>query len=470
MDDSTVEQSEVVISGETISEIKEDLDNYQDRHLFLDLDVKNRDFHLNKNLNGLFKSATIEINEKSAVLEAEGKKIYRFGLGQSPFPVPDVMVKELQNNAHQKDYLPVKGLRILREQVADYHSRKHQIKVTGNNVLIGPGSKELLFILQLVFEGELIVPSPCWVSYIPQAIILGKTIRVLHTDYNSKFRLLADQLEDVCEQDRKNKNKKARLLVLNYPDNPSGQTYTENELKKLAKVAKKYNILILSDEIYSELNFDGSHKSIATYYPDGTIISGGISKWVGAGGWRLGTFTFPQKLTWLQNAMSIVASETYTSVSAPIQYGSIEAFIQSEELEIYLNDSRRILKAIGEWITKTLIDVDVLVWPPLGGFYVFGDFYNYSEKLKEKGIDTAKKVTDKLLEETGVAILPGVDFARPATELTFRLAFVNFDGGIALEKAKTEYQDRTIDQEFLEKYCTNTLEGIRALVKWLNDL
>ncbi len=114
--------------------------------------------------------------------------------------------------------------------------------------------------------------------------------------------------------------------------------------------------------------------SIAKYYPEGTIISGGLSKWCGAGGWRLGTFTFPQSLRWLQDAMAVVASETFTSTSAPIQYAAVRAFCSDREIEHYLWQSRRILDLIGKYITAALQKAGVLVSLPQGAFYLFPDF------------------------------------------------------------------------------------------------
>src|SRR5665648_461955 len=119
--------------------------------------------HLNLNVRGLGMSATLAINERSAQLRREGRRVFKLGLGQSPFPVPRCVVDELRNHAHEKDYLPVRGLRELRDAVANYHRDTKSIECTGPDVLVGPGSKELMFILQLVYYGDLVIPTP--VSY-----------------------------------------------------------------------------------------------------------------------------------------------------------------------------------------------------------------------------------------------------------------------------------------------------------------
>ena len=122
------------------------------------------------------KSPTLNINETSARLESQGQTIYKFGFGQSPFPVPVKVVDELKNYAAEKSYLPVEGLYDLREVVAHYYCNEGEISVSPDNVLIGPGSKELMFILQMVLDCTTIIPSPSWVSYEPQSIILKKKL------------------------------------------------------------------------------------------------------------------------------------------------------------------------------------------------------------------------------------------------------------------------------------------------------
>ncbi|MDO9190944.1 MAG: aminotransferase class I/II-fold pyridoxal phosphate-dependent enzyme, partial [Sulfurimicrobium sp.] len=258
------------------------------------------DVHLNLNVRGLKQSATLAINERSGQLLQEGRQVFRLGLGQSRFPVPQPVVDELKANAHQKDYQPVRGLYALREAVAGYHRRMHGIDRTAADVLIGPGSKELMFILQLVYYGDLVIPTPSWVSYAPQAQIVGRQIRWVPTRLENDWRLMPEELDRLCKEDPG----RPRIVILNYPSNPTGDSYTLDELKALAKVARKYKVILLSDEIYGELHHRGQHVSIARFYPEGTIISGGLSKWCGAGGWRLGTFVFPHSLRWLLDAMA----------------------------------------------------------------------------------------------------------------------------------------------------------------------
>ncbi|MGE5154377.1 MAG: pyridoxal phosphate-dependent aminotransferase [Bdellovibrio bacteriovorus] len=419
--------------------------------------------HLNLNVRGLRESATLAINERSAQLIREGRRVYRLGLGQSPFPVPQPVVEELRANAHQKDYLPVRGLPALREAVAAYHRHLHGIERSPDDVIVGPGSKELMFILQLVYYGDLVIPTPSWVSYAPQAQIVGRGIRWIDTRPGNDWHLMPEELDRLCQEDPG----RPRILVLNYPSNPTGDTYNTEELKALARVARRHRVILLSDEIYGELHHRGQHVSIARFYPEGTIISGGLSKWCGAGGWRLGTFVFPQGLRWLLDAMAVVASETYTSTSAPIQYAAVRAFQGGTEIERYLHQSRRVLRALGRHIWRRVKVSCATLSEPAGGFYLFPNLAPQRDRLAERGIKGGAALCQRMLEETGVAALPGVAFGRPPDELTLRIAYVDFDGARALQAAEQLPPHEEIGADFLTLYCPNVMQAIDALCAWL---
>lgn len=419
--------------------------------------------HLNLNVRGLTVSATLAIQELCNQIQKEGRQVFKLGLGQSPFPVPKPVVNALKDNAFQKDYLPVKGLRQLRETVAEYHRKCQHIPSTYEDVLIGPGSKGLMFILQMVYYGNLIIPTPSWVSYAPQAQIIGRQVQWVRTREEDGWRITPEELDKICSSDPD----RPRLVVLNYPNNPTGHTYKTEELKALAKVAGKYRIILLSDEIYGELHHTGKHVSIARFYPEGTIISGGLSKWCGAGGWRLGVFTFPHTLRWLQDAMAVVASESYTSTSAPIQYAAVRAFQGGMDIERYLWQVRRILRTMARFILHHLEECGVSLPHPQGAFYIFPDFQAFKERLASRGIKTSEEMCRRLLQDTGVAMLPGSAFGSPEEELTARIAYVDFDGAKALAAAERISQEETLDDEFLHAYCGNVTTAIDRLCEWL---
>lgn len=416
---------------------------------------------LDSRVENLPPSATLAINERSARLQAEGRQILRLGLGQSPFPVPDCVRKELEANAGQKDYLPVRGLLPLREAVAAYHRRKHGIERDAGSVLIGPGSKELMFILQTVFDAELLLPLPSWVSYAPQARLTRRRVKWLPTGLTTGGRLDPDVLAQECGKDPG----RPRLLLLNYPCNPTGMTLQGDRLREVAAVARHFGVVVLSDEIYGELHHDGAHESIALNYPEGTIISSGLSKWCGAGGWRLGTFSMPPELGVLTDAMAAVASEMFTSVSAPIQHAAIRAFEGGREIERYLANSRIVLKTLGRAIARRMRASGILVDDPEGGFYLMPDFSNHSEKLAAKGIVTSRDLCERLLQETGVAMLPGGCFGFSDTEFKARLAYVDFDGQAALTEAERTHGELTGD--FPKNHCGRVVVAIERLCRWI---
>ncbi len=421
------------------------------------------DVELNPNVRGLEPSATLAIHERSAELRRRGRKIFRLGFGQSPFPVPEPVVEELKANAHRKEYLPVRGLPALRQAVAEHHHESRGIDCGPEDVLIGPGSKELMFHLQLATTADLVLPTPSWVSYAPQARILAHQVSTLPTRAENGWRLEAEDLERLCRAEPGRR----RLLILNDPSNPTGGSHRGEDQQRLAEVARRHRLLVLSDEIYGRLDHRGKHRSLASLYPEGTIVSSGLSKWCGAGGWRLGVMVFPRGLRDLSAAMASVASETYTTASAPIQYAAVRAYRGGDEIEAYLRQSRRILAALGGYVVELLRGAGIGVVSPAGGFYLFPDFGRHREVLRGRGIATCAELCARLLEETGVALLPGSDFLRPPEELTARLAYVDFDGGRALAAAARIADGKTLGEGFLLTCCGEVLEAVERVCGWV---
>jgi aspartate aminotransferase len=321
-----------------------------------------------------------------------------------------------------------------------------------------------MFLLQLVYYGDIVIPTPAWVSYAPQAQIIGRRVHYIHTRSANKWRLQAEELEAFCRSDPH----KPRILILNYPSNPTGVSYTMAELKAIARVAGEHSVVLLSDEIYGELHHRGQHVSVARFYPEGTIISGGLSKWCGAGGWRLGTFIFPESLRWLRDSMAAAASETYTSTSTPIQYAAVRAFTGGINIERYLRMSRRILGALGRALAARLTSAGVNVRTPDGAFYLFPDFRPHADALRARGITDSETLCHRLLDETGVALLPGSEFGRAPDELNARLSYVDFDGARALYGADSIPIEKPLDDHFLHQYCGGVMEAIDRICEWVN--
>ncbi len=424
-----------------------------------------RNLSLNLNVRGLGQSPTLDIQAQVLRLRSEGRTVYNLGLGESPFPVPDPLVESLRARATRKEYLPVEGLPQLREAVAAHHERTQNVVVDPDNVLVGPGSKELLFLLQLCFYGDILVPNPCWVSYTPQAQIIGRKVRRVDTHAEDGWKMDADQLADVLEEDHD--RYRPRLFVLNYPANPTGVSYSADELRALAKVAQDYEVLILSDEIYGGLHHEGEHVSISRYYPEGTIVLNGISKWAGAGGWRLGTFTFCDSLDWLRQAMAAVASETYTTVCTPVQYAAVRAFESDLTMERTLHHQQRILRAVVNGTYDRLKDAGADVVQPDGAFYLFPDFGPFRRRFARRGIRTGAQLCKTILQETGVAMLPGNAFQRPRDEYTARMSLVEFDGARAIARSEEVGPDKELPEDFAETTAEHLFEGVDRLCTWL---
>jgi len=307
-------------------------------------------------------------------------------------------------------------------------------------------------LTQIAFQGEILLPAPSWVSYQPQALIAKNKVHWIQTTYSSNWFPIAEQLENKIKN-IKNKN---LLLFINSPNNPSG-TVCKN-LQEIAEVAKKYRLIILSDEIYSQLTFDSQYKSISNFYPEGTIVSTGLSKWCGAGGWRLGFFAIPDQLKVLKNSLKILSSESFTSVSAPIQYAAIEAY--NGDHSVYLNTVRKILSFAGNYVYENLKSNVTSVTKPEGGFYLFPEFTNAK-------FSTSSEMCNDILNKTGVALLPGSDFGLDSSKMLARLSYTDFDGSNFL---KNTSGSKNLDKADLEKYAPNIVEGVIKLKEWSNSL
>ena len=393
-------------------------------------------------------SSTLKINEISRKLEEKGKKIFKFGFGQSPFQVPNDIVNELKKNAHQNNYLPMQGLAELRNSIAKYTSLKKNYNYDAEDIIIGPGSKELMFLLHVIFEGKIILPAPSWVSYAPQAIIGRNKIEIIQTIRENNWFPTGSEIEEIILKDKK----KNYLLFLNSPNNPSGQVC--HNLKEISDIAQKYNLIILSDEIYSELTFNDNFQSISNFCPEKTIVSTGLSKWCGAGGWRLGYFVVPKNLKFIKDKLNVLASETFSAVSAPIQYAAIHAF--ENDHSNFIKASRNILSAIGNYVYKNLSSNKILINKPQGGFYLMPEF------ITDK-FNSSSEMCSAILKETGVALLPGSDFGFEKKRMLARLSFTDFDGKNFMKQYEKKHK---IDNELISQCAPKVVEGIDKLKKW----
>jgi aspartate aminotransferase len=408
---------------------------------------------IKKSILKLKESSTLIINEKSKDLIQQGKKVYQFGFGQSPFPVPEKIVDTLKKNAYRKEYLPIKGLPKLREVISNYLKKKTGNNYPKENILITPGSKEAMLLMHIAFKGEIIIPAPGWVSYEPQAQIGSNKVHWLETTRSNNWFPTASELEEKIKAIGKKKN---LILIINTPNNPSGAVC--NNLKELAKVAKKNKLIILSDEIYTDLTFENYYSSISKYYPELTFITGGLSKWCGAGGWRLGFLAVPNQLQDFLTSLKSLASESYSTVNTPTQYAAVEAY--EGNYDAYKNKVKGILNAVGNYVYNNLKSNKVLINPPQGAFYLMPEFINKKYK-------NSSKLCEAILKETGVAMLPGSDFGFKPKRMLTRLSYTDFDGTRFFRNVKNY---NSINEAMIEKYAPNVVEGVKKLSKWVKSL
>lgn len=402
-------------------------------------------------------SQTLLINTQSQHLLAENKQVIRFGFGQSPFLPPSRVLQALAQASPHKEYSSVQGDLELRTLLSQFHRNHNGLASSPDDILIAPGSKVLLYTILLAHQtADVLIPQPAWVSYAPQAQLAGHRQIPVATSFRERWRVHPENLEQALQQRTQTAQ---AILILNYPGNPDGLTYTATELAALAEVCRKHQILVISDEIYGLLDHSGYHHSMATFYPEGTITTTGLSKWCGAGGWRLGAAILPSTIpVAFRKALLGIGSETYSCAPMPVQVAAREAYRSYEATRGYLDWQVEILKKIGQYCFQHLSAAGIDVHPPEGGFYLFPDFSPLRKKLQAARIKTGADLCQRILAETGVALLPASAFGFAEEHLAARLAYVDFP-------------NPATDQPFhVERDAPLVVRGIELLCAWLDNL
>lgn len=407
-------------------------------------------------------SGTLSLNEKCALLEQAGRSVCKFGFGESPFLPLGRVRQALQAASCRKDYTAVAGLPELRGKIAAFHCEADGYPIAAEQVLVAPGSKPLIYSLMHAFSQAIVfLPAPGWLSYAPQARLAGHEVALIPSSHQERWRLAPAALDEILS--RHSQTDRHKIAVLNYPGNPDGLTYSRAELEALADVFSKHGVWVISDEIYALLHHQGRHISLASIYPQRTLVTTGLSKWCGAGGWRLGALILPSDAPdGLYDALVGLASEIYSCASVPIQAAALSAYELDAELHRYLTGQRQILAAIGQTIHAALVERGLRAHPPQGGFYLLLDFSPFAESLAGRAIVTDRQLCEGLLEDSGVALLPGSAFGLPADALTARLAYVDFDGAALLDRWDA------LDDGQVKSSAAKMLKGIDRLGDWLH--
>ena len=375
----------------------------------------------NSTFEGLVPSSTLFVNETVNRLWQKGEQVFHMGFGESRFDVHPRLQNALSSHANKKSYLPAKGLPALMNVVARYYTNKLETPFSDSQVLIGPGSKALIYGLQMVMDADLYLPSPSWVSYGPQAQLLGNKFNYIPSSVDDDYSLNIDALDDLVRAS----NNPCKMLVVNSPNNPTGQVMSDDFLKELAAYCRANDIWVLSDEIYFQVcHGERKHVSISKYYPEGTFVLGGLSKHLSIGGWRVGVALLPDTDLGktLMQKMTVLASETWSGVSAPIQYAAIDAYAEHDDVEQYITDCRDIHGVRTRYIRQALVKLGIRCTEAQGGFYIAVNFDQYKSALHVFNIRSASDLSMHLLEHYKIATLPGSDFGLPSDTFTLRLS------------------------------------------------
>lgn len=417
-------------------------------------------FVLRGSVSNLDFSPTLGVNERVRLARLEGREVFHLGFGQSPFPVHPAIRSALSANAGENRYLPAIGLPPLRSAVRHYYAAKLGLAPEEYQVVIGPGSKELIYDLQMAVGGDLLLPVPSWVSYAPQARLLGDRVIPIRTTLADGYHIRGESLEAAIHSARK-AGLNPRKLILNYPNNPSGLTMRGERLAEIAEVCRRYQLLVISDEIYGLVDFSGGHTSLACYYPEGTVVTGGLSKHLSLGGYRLGVALVPESLPGLTAAAVRIASETWSCVSAPVQFAALAAYSGEESIEAYINSCTRVHALVSGFVRDCITEMGI-EYPPLdGGFYLYPDFEIFREQMRDGGIAGSEALAVDLMEQVQVATLPGTAFGDDPENLRLRLAPCDYDGQVALDGYAADPGGSP--ESLVRRYCSRVWEACERI-------
>ena len=353
-------------------------------------------------------SVTLASGARAKALKDQGRDILNLTLGQPDFHTPshiDQKAIEAIENHLTSFYTPASGLPELKDAIVAYMKQFYGYDVNQEQVLAATGAKFVLyayFMTVLNPGDEVIIPKPYWVSYADQFSLAGGSSVFMETSEANDFKVSLDQLESV-------RSDKSKVLVINSPSNPTGMIYNRDELLAIGNWALKHDILILSDDIYGRLVYNGHHFTpIATLSEDlrrQTTVINGVAKTYSMTGWRVGFAVGEPDII---AGMSKILSQTTSNLTTVAQYAAIEALTGSQDaveamrkaFEERLNTIYPLLNAIPGF--------DVI--KPQGAFYFFP---NVKEAIAMKGFDDVTAFTNDILEKAEVAVVTGAGFGSP---------------------------------------------------------
>ncbi len=424
-------------------------------------------------IRGLKASATVAINDRVREMWAAGQNVYHLAFGESRFPVHPKIAEALGANAQRRSYTHALGIAELRRAVAGHYQRRFNLDVTPEQVVVGPGSKSLIYSCLMALGEEVILPQPSWVSYAPQAHILGKPVTFVPTRPEMNFELELDVLEARIHESRHNWGN-PEVFVVNSPKNPTGTMMRPDKVAALARFAREHELMVLSDEIYALTAFTSiPHVSMLQHYPEGTVVFGGLSKSLPLGGWRVGTAILPEGTSGraLGHALSNIASNIWTCVAAPVQYAALVAYSDDPEIEEYIDLCARMHAIRTRYLYQTMARLGIPCAEPAGAFYVFPCFEKWREPLEARGVRTDEELALHLLEAYEIATLPGSAF-HSAQDLCLRISSSYIDAATdeTAEALLTAFQEDPDPERFIREHHPRLQRVAERLGEFVVDL
>ncbi len=373
---------------------------------------------LSDRASGISPSPTLAIDAKAKALKKQGVNIINFGVGEPDFDTP----KNIKSAAVQAiedgftKYTPAGGTLELKEAICRKLKQDNGLDYTTANIVVNVGAKHSLYnVMQVILNpgDEVILPAPYWVSYVEQIKLGGAVPVILRTKQENQFKITPQQLSEVITD-------RTKAIILNSPSNPTGQVYDAEELRALAAVLMENKIIVISDEIYEKLVYDGrKHVSIIMAEPAikaQTILINGMSKAYAMTGWRIGYIAAPENIA---KACSSLQSHSTSNPTSIAQKAALEALngpqTAVEEMVAEFVERRDLAHALLTAIPGIKCN------KPEGAFYLFPDVSAYlHKKYKEQMIDDTTVLADLLLTEASVAIVPGIAFG---SENNVRLSY-----------------------------------------------